>query len=166
MQGRLPEGAKIILMAPPLDTTGAAYDTLYVKLGQYRRLAIIIVVGNRAGATTPNVTLTQATSSGGAGAKSLAFDQAWGVDGVAQTSGKDTLTALTVTSDAVPLSANDNSVLVIDIRADQLDINNGFKWVKATIATPGANACPVAVVGIAYAGDHVAKPETLPTLLA
>lgn len=165
MKGFLTEGAKFVLGVVPQTQNGAAVNTLYSKMTMYKRFLYIVMVGDRAGATTPNVTLTQATDSSGTGAKTLSFDYAWGVDAIAQTADKDTLAALTVASDAVALSANDNSLLLINVRADQMDINNGFNWHKLTVATPGANNVPIAVLGIAYDGNWSGKETTLPSVL-
>lgn len=166
MKGWLSEGGKLVLALVPQTQNGGAVNSLYVKLANYSRVTFVVMVGNRAGATTPDITLTQAKTSAGGSAKALSFDTAYGVDGVAQTINKDTLAALTVASDAVPLSANDNSVTVINIRDTQLDIANDFRYVRLNVATPGANDVPIAVLAIVYDGDWSGKESTLPSVLA
>ncbi|MBX9628099.1 MAG: hypothetical protein K2X82_30155 [Gemmataceae bacterium] len=164
-KGFLTEGAKIVLAFAPKDQTGAATSSLWIKLADFKRLTWLIVVGDRAGATTPAVALNQAKTNAGGSSKALAFDVV-AVSGVqAQTVNTDTLTPAAVASDTFNMTAADATLYAINVRADMLDINNGFKYVQLTIATPGANAFPVAVIGIAYDGTWSAKEASLPSVV-
>lgn len=161
-KGFLHENAKVLNAFPPKDTTGAAANSLWVTMKNAKRLTFIIAVGDRAGATTPDITINQATSSAGAGSKALNYDEAFiGV----QSQSADALTLTASDGDSVPLSASDNSLTLISIRDDMLDINNGFQWVQCSVASPGANACPIVIIAVAYDLDYSGKPSTLPSIV-
>jgi hypothetical protein len=121
--------------AVPLDTTGAAVTGDYVSMKDYRHLTIIIQQGAWAGGT-PAVTLKQATAVAGTGEKALSFSKRWTKVALTGT----TFTETAVTSDTFNLPATANTMNVLEIDAEDLDVANGFDCVRLGIATPGANA--------------------------
>jgi hypothetical protein len=140
---RLIENTKPVVMAVPIDTTGAAVTGDYVSMKGYQHLTIIIMQGAWAGGT-PAVTLKQATDVAGTGEKALSFSNYW-----AGTALTDDLYAKTsVSSDTYNLAATANTVNVIEIDASDLDVDNSFDCVRLGIASPGANADLIAVLGI------------------
>lgn len=96
-------------------SSSAANSSSWVDVSNMARIVAIIQTGLIAATGTFNAKLEQATSSGGAGAKDI--------------TGK----AITALDDT-----GDNKNLVIDCRADELDVNNGFKFVRLTLT--GATA--------------------------
>lgn len=160
----LTEFGKVILAVPPIDTTGAAQNGLWVSMAKYNRATVIIAVGNQTTISTPAVTLEQATSSAGAGGKALSFD--WKVTSTAALSqSNDTYTRAAVSSDTFNLVATDNMLYMIDIRDTQLDIANDFKYFRVAIASPGANACPICVLYVLYDADFCSQANQ-PTVVA
>jgi hypothetical protein len=123
---------KFLRAGEPKNWTGAALPDKYVSLKNYKRLTIIINTGAWA-AGTAAVTLKQATTVAGAGAKALAFVQQFNdvaVDGA--------LVATAVAANTFNLDTA-QKLWVIEVDAESLDVANGFDCVTVGIASPGAN---------------------------
>lgn len=162
-RGQLIECAKFIQAIPPVDTTGAGKDGLWVSMKNFNRLAVVLQSGTWAGGTAA-VTLEQATDSAGTGAKALAFTKylkAYDTDDAVD----DTSVSVDVASNTYTLGDNHN-VQVIEVKAGDLDIANGFAFVRVRSATPGANADLLAALYILYDGIYAGLPSTLPSVLS
>lgn len=144
----------------PKDITGAAQTGDYVKLTHHNKLTIYLQTGAWAGGTSA-VTLSQATSAAGAGAKALAIPYYW----VSTYGTSDLPVKTTVVSDTFNLSAA-NKLIVMEIDAQDLDHNNGFIWVACLLGTPGANADLVSGLYILHEGSRQGDPANLPTVIA
>jgi len=162
-RGETVENGKWELAIAPVNTTGAGQDGDWVSMKHYRRAAVILVTGAWPGGTAA-VTLEQATSAAGAGAKALAFSRYCRASD-ADESPIDSAAYVSVTSNTFNLSDNDN-VLVIEVRAEDLDINNGFTFIRVRTATPGANADLVAGLYYLYEGDYAGQPGNLPSAVS
>lgn len=119
----------------PKDVTGAAQVGDYMCLKNYQHLSIVLMQGAWAGGT-PAVTLVQATDVAAAAEKALAFTKMWTKVGVTGT----TFVETAVAANTFNLPAVANTVCVIEIDADMLDVNGGFDCVAVKVASPGANA--------------------------
>ncbi len=121
----------------PKDTTGAAQVGDYVSLKNYQHCTIIIQQGAWAGGTSA-VTLEQATdvSNSLSDSKALAFTKRWTKVGVTGT----TFVETAVVSNTFNLPAVANTINVIEVDADMLDVTNGFDCLVLKTASPGANA--------------------------
>jgi hypothetical protein len=159
----LVEAAKVVKAFGPVDTTGAGQDGAWVSLKDYRRLAVVLSTGAWAGGNAA-VTLEQAQDAAGTGAKALAFDKYVEVFNNASTP-KDAASEVAVSNNTYNLTGA-NKVHVIEVRTGDLDINNGFKFVRVRTASPGANADLIAAHYLLYKGGHVAKPANLPSVLS
>jgi hypothetical protein len=140
---RLVENAKVVALAVPIDTSGAAVASDWVSLKGYSHLTIICVQGAWAGGT-PAVTLAQATDVSGTSEKALGFDNYWAGTGLTD----DNYAKTAVTSDTYNLAATANTVNIIEIDASSLDVDGGFDCVQFEVASPGANADLIAVIGV------------------
>src|SRR6185369_12650835 len=87
----------------------------YVSAKNCGEISAVVHLGDMANETV-DVALYQATSSGGASAKSLKA----------------------ITQLAASASANDSKQVVITARADELDVDGGFSFVAVRIVTGGA----------------------------
>lgn len=119
----------------PKDITGAAQTGDYVSLKDYRHLTIILQQGAWAGGT-PAVTLFQATDVAATGEKALSFSKRYTQVGLTGTGYTETAVA----SDTFNLPNVANTINVIEIDAEDLDVDNGFDCVCVKVASPGANA--------------------------
>lgn len=162
-RGQLIEGAKFVQAFPPVDTTGAGQDGVWVSMKNYSKLAVVLQTGAWAGGTSA-VTLEQATDASGTGAKALAFTQylkAYDTDDTPDDAGA----IVSVASNTYTIGDNAN-VQVIEVKAGDLDVNNDFAFVRVRTATPGANADLIAGLYILYDGNFSGKPTTLPSVLS
>lgn len=132
---RMVDNAKSVPLIPPKDYNGVASATTdpYVCMKNYNSITFYIQTGAWAGGTGA-VTLLQATAVAGTAAKALAFTKVW----------KSTLLADTQTETAVTSNTfNLDTALTlyqIEIKADDLDVQNGFDCITCHVATPGSNA--------------------------
>lgn len=162
-RGQLIEGAKFIAAFGPVDTTGAGQDGVWVSMKNYSKLAIVLQTGAWAGGTAA-VTLEQATAAADTDAKALAFTsylKAYDTDDTPDDAGA----IVSVASNTFNVGDNAN-VLVIEVKAGDLDINNNFAFVRVRTATPGANADLISGLYILYDGNFSGKPTTLPSVLS
>lgn len=119
----------------PKDITGAAQVGDYISLKNYSGVLIVLTQGAWAGGT-PAVTLHQSTDVAATGEKALSFVKRWTKVGLTGTVWVETA----VTSDTFNLAATANTMNAIWVRADELDVDNGFDCVTVKVASPGANA--------------------------
>lgn len=142
------EEAKIVSAIVPVDLQ-AAQDGDYISLKNYEHVSIVLFKGVGTAGDDPIVTLTQATSVAGAGAKALDFDKVWKNQRVALTA-SDALTR--IASSSIPRSsgalntfldtssAEEQLILIIEIDASELDVSNGFDCLKVAVSDVGTNA--------------------------
>lgn len=139
----------------PIDSTGAAQAGDWYNLKYYGKIVFIIAQGAWAGGT-PAVTLEQATSAAGAGAKAVAFTKRW--TKVALTGTVFAETAVTANTFNLPATAN--TINVLEVNAEDLDVTGGFNFVHVAIASPGAAADLIAVVVILGDARYMGAPGT------
>ncbi|MEW5952639.1 MAG: hypothetical protein AB1815_02615 [Bacillota bacterium] len=144
------EQQNILWAIEPKNYTGAASADKYVSLKNYGRMTIAIQTGAWAGGAAA-VTLKQATTVAGAGAKALEFTNYWHDKAVSGTLA-ETACVNTFNLDAA------NKLFVIEVDARDLDINGGFDCVSVSAASPGANNDFYGAVYILSAPRYAGKP--------
>lgn len=164
-KGWLTEAGKFVNITPPIDKNGATTASLWVNFKNNKRATFVIATGVCAGITPPAVTLNQATDSLGTGSKALAFDTILQSLGQSQAAAGDAVTSIAVVSNTFTIPATSASLTMINIRDDQLDINNSFNYVQVSIVSPGASACLIAILAILYDADNSGKESTLPSVV-
>jgi len=138
----------------PIDTTGAARTGDYYSLKGADGIVFVIAQGAWAGGT-PAVTLKQATdvSNSQSDSKTLAFTKKYSKVALTGTVN----VAAAVSSNTFNLPATANTITMIEVSAEDLDVANGFDCVGLDIASPGSNAdliCVLAILyGLRYPGD-------------
>jgi len=107
-------------------------DTVYVSLKGYDRLAVIIDVTNATTVTGGAVTLQQAQAVAGTGEKPLAFARMLANTNVASS---QALVETAVTNNTFTTLTTDSRRLryVIDVKASDLDVANGFDCVRLDV---------------------------------
>ena len=105
----------------------------YVSLKDFHGCSIVIVVDNTSGTDDGAVTLLQAKTANAGSAKALEFDEMWAnLD--CETA--DALTKTDVVSDTFDASGVELCTMyVIEVNADQLDVDNAFCYINVNIAT-------------------------------
>ena len=107
----------LVGIIPPQSSAGALHSG-WIDASQAFNFLATVQVGALGVAATVDAKLEQATSSGGAGIKDVP---------------NKAITQLT------KAAAQDNSEVLINLRQDELDFNNGFNWFRLTL-TPGTAA--------------------------
>lgn len=156
LNGRLDEHVTPIVAAAGLLLTSTLGDTIYVSMKNYRKLQIIIVIADGTTVTGTAVTLKQATSVAGAGEKALGFTRMLANTDYAASK---TMTETAVASNTFTTQTTNSkdSVYVIDVDSDQLDVANGFDCVRVDCTGHAATASRGCVVlynlyGARYSG--------------
>ena len=145
---RLLDKAKVVVGLAPITPSSSTPD--YISLKGYQKCTIIIVQDNATTVTGSAITVKQATDVANSlsDEKALAFDKRWTN---ADAAASDTLVETAVTSNTFTTQAvdNKNSIDVIEIDADDLDLDNNFDCVRA--GTGNATAAVLAVIYILHA---------------
>lgn len=143
------EQAKIVQALSPITPSSSTPD--YVSMKGYEKLTAIISVNNATTVTGSAITLKQATSVGAGGEKPLAFTKMYANTDI---SASDALVETAVTSDTFTTAATDNldTLYVIEVKADDLDINGGFDCVR--VGTGNATAAVLSVVYILWPAKY------------
>lgn len=126
----------------------------YVSLKNYERVAVIILQKNATTVTGSAITLKQATAVAGTSEKALSFSKAYrNVD----TGAGDALSEFTVSSDTFTTQAvnSKNAMYVIEVKAEDLDVNNGFDCIRA-----GTGDATAATITVLYALFGAKFPTT------
>jgi hypothetical protein len=135
---RLSEMVAVVSTIDPQTVAGTEVLGDWVDLGAHESVMFVALTGDLA-AETLDFKLQQATSAAGAGAKDL----------------------IVGTQLAAHATNNDGKQIILEVRAEQLDYNGGFRFVRPRVIG-GGSAGPVAVVGIGAnarygAGDNLAS---------
>lgn len=129
LNARLDEQVTPILATIGLLLTTTVGDTTYISMKGYRRCQIIIGIADGTTVTGSTITLKQATAVAGTGEKALAFtrmlantDYAASKTMVETAVVSNTFTTQTVNSK--------DSLYIIDVDADSLDVAGGFDCIR------------------------------------
>lgn len=138
-------------IAPVNLATGANAGD-WVDVSKHQRFAIVFFKGAGTAGDDPTITIKQATDASGTGNKALNFTRLWvKQDTLLSTVGKWTAVTKsasnTYTDDT---SAEDQAIWWIEFTYNDLDANNGYKYVQASIDDVGTNAqlgCVLVLLG-------------------
>lgn len=125
---------KFVHLTETKNWTGAASTGDHFSMKNYGHATIIIQTGAWA-AGTAAVTLQQSTVVAGTDDKALGFLEQWNGSVLATS---DLLTRTVVAANTFNLAAA-NTLYVIEIDAEDLDVDNSFDCVELNVASPGAN---------------------------
>jgi len=144
----------------PVDLSAAANNGDWVSLADYESCVALLVKGAGTAGDDPVFTMKQATDASGTSAKAVNFTRIYSKVGTQTSLGTFTTTtqaAAGTYTDTV--SAEAQAIIGVEIRADQLDVNNGFAYVQLSIPDVGANA---QVGGAVYILSGPRKPQATP----
>lgn len=135
----LVEECQIVMAIVPVDSQAAANNGDWVSLKGYDRVTALLIKAAGVAGDDPVITLRQAQDVSGTGAKALNFtriDAKVGVQtGIGQFT-KVTQAAANTYTDAV--SAEAQAIFAVEVKAEDLDVNNGFDCVQLQIPDTGA----------------------------
>ena len=137
------ENVQVAVGVPPINLASGAHEGAWVDLSRYRRCVVVFVKGAGAEEEDPTLTLEEATDLAGGGARALA-----GVRRVHRKEG-ETVAAVggfTVT-DQTPAAAftvadvaENEALWCFEVRADQLDVDAGYRCLRVNVSDVGAGA--------------------------
>uniref|UniRef100_A0A6H1ZSP5 Uncharacterized protein n=1 Tax=viral metagenome TaxID=1070528 RepID=A0A6H1ZSP5_9ZZZZ len=132
MRQLIQEVQPVVGLTPGAITGAVTVDT--ISLANYQHVTIFLQVTKGAGTETGAVALTQDTAVTATAAKALGFDWVWKTADAATT---DVPVKTAVTSDTFNMGgvASKNSLFVIEIDSDSLDVDNDFDCLTLTLGT-------------------------------
>lgn len=135
----LVEQCQIVAGIIPVDSQSGANTGDYVSLKNYERCSIVIYKAAGVAGDDPVITVTQAQDVSGTGVKALNFtrvDSKVGVQTGIGTFTTNTQAAGNTYTDLV--SAEAQGLFVIEFKAEDLDVNNGFDCLKVAVPDTGS----------------------------
>lgn len=130
---------------PCVDLQTGANNGDYVAVKPFERLGIVFISGIGTAGQDPTITVQQADTAAGGNVKALNFTTIWRKQAATDLSAVLlwTKTTQTAANTYTQTDAAEQSLIwVIDIHPNDLDVANGFDYVRATVADVGANAQP------------------------
>ena len=152
------EIADIIPAFVPVDMQTGANNGQWVAMKHIGRLLCVLLKAAGTAGDDPVITLKQATSNAGAGAKALTFTRARTKIGAIASTPQWTLATQTAANTYTPTSAASPAVIAVEIQPTDLDLNNGFNFVQLSIPDTGTNPQLGAAFYIAYG---IKYPQTV-----
>ncbi|MGE3856989.1 MAG: hypothetical protein AB7G21_08550 [Dehalococcoidia bacterium] len=158
----------IIPVILPLDLQTARNGD-YVSLKNAGGVSFVVHKGAGTAGDDPDFTVRQAQDVAGTAVKDLeVVTTIYKKQGTLSAVG--TWTKVTQAAGAAysadATSAEEEAVYVIEIAADQLDIDNGFDCVTLNVADVGTNAQLGSVLALLWGLRHQTAPESLPSAIA
>tara|TARA_R110002020_G_scaffold29444_2_gene92830 strand:- start:4367 stop:4879 length:513 start_codon:yes stop_codon:yes gene_type:complete len=145
------ESVMIVSLIRPVDLQDGANNGDYVSLKNYKHVAIFFHSAIGTAGDDPTINLNQATDVSGTSAKSLSvIDTIYVKQAATSLASTGTFSKVTQSAAATyteATSAEEEAMWVVEIDADELDVDNGFDCVQLTVADVGSNA----QLGAAYA---------------
>jgi hypothetical protein len=149
----------------PINLATGANAGDWINMKEYAGCAVVFFKAAGTAGDDPTVTLLQALTNGGS-SKALDFTTVFKKQGAALNAigtFTEVTQALGNTFTHADL-AEEQAIIVIDIKADMLDIANGYDWFQASVGDVGTNAQLGCMLYLPYGPRHAAKP--LPTAIA
>ncbi|MFN4017613.1 MAG: hypothetical protein ACK4JB_19895 [Reyranella sp.] len=160
MNKHILEKTQIVAGIIPVDTQSGANNGDWVSLKGYGRCAVVFYKAAGVAGDDPVFTLRQAQDVSGTGAKALDFtriDTKVGAQtGIGQFTTNTQAAANTYTDAA---SAEAQAIMVVDIKAEDLDVDGGFDCVQLQIPDTGSAG---AQLGCALYLLHEPRYGTIP----
>lgn len=126
----------------PINLATGANTGDWVSLKGYHGCAIVCYSSDSVTAGDDiDFTIEQATAVAGTGNKALTFTRIWDKTGNTIPAGTYTLTTQAASNTYTDIDSAENAWIgVIDIKADDLDVDGGFDCIQCSIADTGTNA--------------------------
>ena len=138
MNALLLENKNLKVAFAPVDLNTAAITGARIGLQKGGRVAAIISMGTSTAATV-QVTLRQHNAASSGTSKNLVVDNPWFHKAGAATSfSKVVPSSAAALVDASTQFASDGGLLVVEILAEQLDVDGGFAWFSIDVADGAA----------------------------
>jgi len=149
---------------PAVDLSDGANSGDYISLKNAQRVAIVFVSGVGTAGDDPTLKLQQATDVSGTGVKNLNFENIYVKQAATSLASTTAWTHATQTADEEYTddeAAEQALIWVVEIDPNDLDVENGFDCLRATVADVGNNAQPgylFYLVQPKFRGDPANRP--------
>ncbi len=143
MKGRILENIQLHPGIIPVDLASGAQNGDWVSMAHHGKCAVIYLADPGAAGQDVTLTFEQATANDGSGAKALNFTRHYVRSAANLQSGalQWTETEVAATNTYVNSAGGENQELVVvEFEANDLDIDNGFKFLRVSTSDPGATA--------------------------
>lgn len=146
--GPLSQVSDLILGAGPVNFATAANNGAWVNMAEAEAMNVLIVTGVGTAGEDPVITLEQAKDASGTGAKALTLRYvAYKIGATAINAAADVWVEVTSISRDNPAASYTNTdgaenefIVLVYVLAQDLDINNGFKFIRGKVADVGSGA--------------------------
>lgn len=156
---------------PTVDLQTGANNGDWVSLKNYKHVGILFRSGVGTAGDDPTVVVQQASDVAGTGAKALNINTSKIFKKQAATSHastgqwSDASAGVTTNSWTDAAAAEQVLTLLIEFDADELDVDNGFDCIRATIADVGGNAQPGDLLYLLTEPRYPSQPTELPSAI-
>lgn len=156
LNARLDEQVTTVMAAAGLLLTSTLGDTTYVSMKNHRKIQIVIAIADGTTVTGSTITLKQATAIAGTSEKALAFTRMLAnVDYAASKTMVET--AVTSNTFTTQTTNSKDSLYIIEVDSEDLDVANGFDCIRVDGTGHAATASRGCVVlynlyGARYSG--------------
>ena len=134
----LANAAEVQPLLSPKDHNGGAIASNYLNMGRASRIALVIQTGTIAGDVTLKV--EQAKDGSGTGVKDLTLRAAGAYQRASATKAPQPDAALIVSGEIVIPNADDDSLIIVEVLAEDLDRNNDFTHIRLSGDDPAVSA--------------------------
>lgn len=137
------ENATLEAAFVPVDMQTGANAGDWVSLENYERCIVVLYKGIGTAGDDPVFKLQQAKTSAGGTSKNLDFTEIYSKVGSTAVSGVTAWTETTQAADTSftdATSAENEAFIVVEVKADDLDVSNDYKFVQLSVADVGSNA--------------------------
>jgi hypothetical protein len=135
----------------PVDMQTAANDGDWVSLKNYHHVSVVLFKAAGTAGDDPTLTMEQATTNTGTGAKALTFRNIYVKQGTLTAVGTFTRVDQTAAATYTDLvSAEIQAIWVVEFDSDELDVDGGFDHIRGRVADIGGNAqlgCMLYILG-------------------
>lgn len=129
LSARLDEQLPVVVAAGGLLLTSTLGDTTYISLKNYKGVEILVWIADGTTVTGSTITLKQATAIAGTSEKALTFTRMLANTDYAASKAM-VETAVTSSTFTTQTTNSKDSLYIIDVPADSLDVDNGFDCVR------------------------------------
>lgn len=159
-KGRIAEEQQIVLADGPLDLAVAGLTGDFVSLAQFNHIAIVYQAGVGLADQDPTITIEQATSNAGAGAKALTFTELYQKEAVDITTvGQFTkITQAASNTYQSTTGGESEQLIIIEFDAAELDVDNGFDHINVAVSDPGATVKLASVLYVLTEPSYAEEP--------
>jgi hypothetical protein len=143
--GKLLDYLDMVEGFPAVDLSAGANTGDWVSVRDYDRVAVVFISGVGTAGDDPTLTIQQAKDNAGTGAKALNFTTIYRKQAATNLAAvtkwtKTTQSAANTYTNGT--AAEESLIWWVEFRGSDLDVANGFDYVRATVADVGTNAQP------------------------